>query len=69
MITQQEIDKDTELTEKIFLWARDHGHKLKDPKSILSRVINHLLKGTEEPKILRKYSDSTQEKSFLRSEK
>ena len=32
MITQQEIDKDTELTEKIFLWARDHGHKLKDPK-------------------------------------
>ena len=44
MATQQEIDECTELTEKLFFRARDHGHKLKDPKSILSRVINHLLK-------------------------
>ena len=60
MITQQEIDECTELTEKLFLLGYRNGHKLKDPKSILSRVINHLLKGTEEPRILRKYSDATQ---------
>ena len=69
MQTQSEMDEAIELSNKLFLWGRDHAREISALVPAISSIIQRLEERPETLKTPEKSYGMPQEKSLPRSEK